>query len=327
MASASHDLLVLALREDPALLRDLVERLRGDRIPPGLSPDDSAVRFANSSEVRPDLVLRGPKGSWVLVEIQLRIDPSKCRRWTLAAAIMFDQRRVMGDLVVITTSRAVARWAGRAARARGPLGTRLLLQPVVVSIDDRELDRLLDESRPALALFAVLAVRRRRGARARAVLARALEVTRRLDEPLRANQTRAILNMIGDEMSAFLRKLAEHPEIMPLSKGYREFERILMARGRAEGRAEGEAAGRAAGRAEGKKLALLALCAARGLRLDAAQRSRILACRDPRTLERWIRRAAVAQSPASVLAATRPSRRRASNGPERRRSNARRDRG
>ena len=60
-------------------------------------------------------------------------------------------------------------------------------------------------------------------------------------------------------------------------------------------RAEGEAAGRAAGRAEGRRelaaALVLAVLAARGLEVSAADRQRILAEPDAARLERWLLRA------------------------------------
>jgi len=68
-------------------------------------------------------------------------------------------------------------------------------------------------------------------------------------------------------------------------------------RGEARGRAEGETRGRAAGLA----LALLSVLSARDLAVSDAERQRILACAEPATLERWVRRAATATTTANAL--------------------------
>ena len=47
--------------------------------------------------------------------------------------------------------------------------------------------------------------------------------------------------------------------------------------------------------------ALLALLAARGFRLTAAQRRRIMACTEPAQIEAWIARAATAKSATAVV--------------------------
>lgn len=76
---------------------------------------------------------------------------------------------------------------------------------------------------------------------------------------------------------------------------------ILRDQARAEGHAEGHAAGRAEGEARGEAKALLKFLTVRGLRLTEPQRKRVLSCADPAQLERWIERAATAQSVSEVL--------------------------
>lgn len=76
------------------------------------------------------------------------------------------------------------------------------------------------------------------------------------------------------------------------------------ARGRAAGEARGRAAGEARGRAEGEARALLAVLQARGLEPTEVDRNRILITTDPVILERWVRRAAVAESVEEVFAET-----------------------
>jgi hypothetical protein len=56
------------------------------------------------------------------------------------------------------------------------------------------------------------------------------------------------------------------------------------------------------GRVEEASRAVLTVFEVRGLAVSDAERARIQAERDPRTLERWLRRAVVAASVAAVLA-------------------------
>lgn len=162
MAGAPHDILLLALKEKPELL--------------------------------------GPDPSWILVELQNRKDERKARTWHLATSVLL-QRHRMGDLVVITASRAVARWAADVAEHRGDLGTRKGLTPVVLYLSRKELKRLLDPATPELALFAVWARCRGAGPEAKQVARRALEVTEALPPQLQEAQTRAILAMLGKASS------------------------------------------------------------------------------------------------------------------------------
>ena len=73
------------------------------------------------------------------------------------------------------------------------------------------------------------------------------------------------------------------------------------AEGKAEGEARGEARGKAEGKAEGRRAALLAILSARVLGISPELQERIEQCADIATLDRWITRAATAQSAAEAL--------------------------
>jgi hypothetical protein len=74
------------------------------------------------------------------------------------------------------------------------------------------------------------------------------------------------------------------------------------AEGEAEGRARGEAEGRARGRLEARAEQVVELLVIRGVLLDQAARERILAQRDPATLDRWFARAVTCASAAELFA-------------------------
>ena len=169
MAGVPHDILVLALKDKPSLLAELLRRVAGTDLQVPLTPADSAVRFTASLETYPDLVFTTPSPEipWILVEVQRRKDPQKGQSWHLATSVLLQGDGRMGDLVVITASRSVARWAERVAQHRGGLGTRKGLTPVVLHLSSREIEALLDPAAPELALFAVWARCRGRGAEAR----------------------------------------------------------------------------------------------------------------------------------------------------------------
>ena len=76
MPGRRHEVLVAMLREQPDLLSELVEKLTGRALQPGLVPVDSTVRFVATAEVRPDLLLADEK-DWAMVEVQDQIDPDK----------------------------------------------------------------------------------------------------------------------------------------------------------------------------------------------------------------------------------------------------------
>ncbi|MCP4006442.1 MAG: hypothetical protein GY725_19860 [bacterium] len=64
---------------------------------------------------------------------------------------------------------------------------------------------------------------------------------------------------------------------------------------------KGEARGRAEGEARGRAIALLTVLAARGFEILDPERQQILATTDPETLDRWLQRAATADSLDEVL--------------------------
>ena len=69
----------------------------------------------------------------------------------------------------------------------------------------------------------------------------------------------------------------------------------------AEGHAKGLVQGKAEGKVEGKADALLVILRARGLHVPADVRTRIEACGDAETLDRWLVRAATVSDPADVF--------------------------
>ncbi|WP_437678773.1 hypothetical protein [Sorangium sp. So ce131] len=319
MPSTPHEVLIVALREQPGLLGALVAKLTGVTLPRSLKPADATVRFVKPAELRLDLVLQGGRRRWVLVELQRSVDPAKRRRWPLAASLLFNQTGAPGDVVVITARRAVARWAERVACVRTRLGTVLQLKPVVLHLGPSESKRLLDERHPELALFAAWAMQHRHGPRARAVVERAFELTERLPRPLRGAQQRAILSVLSERMLALLREASMNPDKIPETPAARKLRLFLESQGRkkgraegeakgraegeAKGRAEGEAKGRAEGEARGRQEALLTLLRARGLSPSQDDEARIRACADTAKLDRWIAQAATATTVREALGA------------------------
>lgn len=250
MPGSAHEVLVVALREQPALLGALVEKLTGVALPRGLEPVDSAVRFIKTAEVRPDLLFLRPGKEWAIVELQGRRDPAKRRRWLLAASALLDQTGALGEVIVITARSDVARWALKVAHHRSRLGTKLALTPVVLHLGLSDCEALLDEQRPELSLFAAWAMQSRHGPKARAVVERAIELTARLPAPLRRAQMRAIVSVLSEPMLAMLREAAMNPDKIPETPAARRTRLFLEAQGRKRGRIEGEAKGRAEGKQE-----------------------------------------------------------------------------
>ncbi len=68
-----------------------------------------------------------------------------------------------------------------------------------------------------------------------------------------------------------------------------------------EGKREGKLEGKLEGRLEGEANAVILFLEARGLSVTSEQRERILNCRDPEALQRWVKRAVSSESVAELL--------------------------
>jgi hypothetical protein len=291
MPGTPHEVVLLAIRENPELFAEVFRRIVGTDLPGPIEVIDSNIRFAASLETRPDLVLRTPNATsrWIIIELQNRRDERKCRSWPLAASVLL-QRDGMGDVVVVTSSRSVAAWAKRAAHHRGEQGTSLGLTPVILLLSKGHISALLDPARPELAIFAVWARCRGDGPEARSVATRAMVLTEELPAPLREAQARAILAMLSQPLLASLKEMAMDVDKVPETKASRAFRLFFEQRGKVQGKAQG------------KREALLAVLAARGLSPSKAERTRIDALTDLTVLDHCIRAAVTAASVRAVLA-------------------------
>ncbi|MDP3275538.1 MAG: hypothetical protein Q8Q09_10110 [Deltaproteobacteria bacterium] len=283
------------LQQRPALLRELLVALGRPVFSDALRVVDSSVRVANPIEVRPDVLLADPanRDPWVMIEVQMQPDPDKRRRWLSAAGALVASRGVEGDLVVLTTQPRVAKWAESIAHTGGPLGSRFLLIPSVILLQESMLDALLTGTQPELAVFAIWAVAHRKDAKARLVLRRCLGLIEEVaDALLRRVLVQAMVSMLGDAMAAVLRRWMMNPEAIPETPKARELRLLYEAfveRMEARGEARGEAR------------ALRVFLESRGFLLTDSVRSRILACSDPAVLARWIGRAASATELSDVF--------------------------
>jgi hypothetical protein len=274
VAGAAHELVVMTLRDRPEVFGALLQRLAGRAVQGPLSVLDSSVRFADVNEVRPDLVYATPQKPWVVLEVQQAIDEAKRRRWPLVVSVLTDDHQAMGELVVLTPRRSVARWAQQAVRWVGDWGTALTLQPVVLLVDLATAEALLATGEPSLALVAAWALQKRYGPRSTQTARRALVLTTQLPSPQRGRQARAILQMLSPRLQAELKELLMNLDRLQ-DPDEKEAFRALMQD--LEGPAE----------ARGEAKSLLRYLARRGVALTEAQRAQLAGCTDVAQLERW----------------------------------------
>jgi hypothetical protein len=216
------------------------------------------------------------------LEVQLRPDPRKVHGWPVLVSILQSEHKTMGDLVILTSSRSVARWARGACHAAGRLGTRQWMLPAVLWVSHSKVDRLLDPRNPRLAFFAAWAMRNRYGPRAQQVVQAALRITDLLPERLRLSQTRAIFGVLNRRLRSTLKEntmAIDESKLPPLPDWYVQLERKLEARGEAKGELKA------------KRAALLAIFKARGLTPAPEEKAQLLQCADAATLDQWIVRA------------------------------------
>jgi hypothetical protein len=206
--------------------------------------------------------------------------------WPLYAAAQHARLRCPVVLLVIATNAATARWAAQ------PIASCHGFMPVVVGPDG--IPWITDEAKarasPELAVLSALMHGNRPGGLDVAVAA--VTSAARLDDERARFYHELILAALNEAARRALEKMM-HLKGYPWS----DFARKHMAKGEAKGRAEGEAEGRARGKAE----ALLAIFAARRMRVTMKQRAQILACHDARLLARWIRHAVSAESVRDAL--------------------------
>jgi hypothetical protein len=269
-----HEIPLVLLTEQPERLSALLEALGYAALPASVTVRDSLLR-AQPPVGAPDLVLGDDGEPWTLLELQLDPDVAKEARWHLFVSLAADSAGRMCDLVVLTPSRAVAKWSHELRRT-GPLGTVQVLRPVVILIGRTEAERLL-KGPPELAAFAAWAVSHRYGRRAQEIVARALERVQELPERMRLRHEAAIIEMLNP---ALLRELTEPPVDLDdlISDKTRELVRTIED-------------GRRKGVLQGLAVAVLDLLRLRNIEVDSDAEARVLGCRDQEQLRDWHTRA------------------------------------
>jgi len=154
-------------------------------------------------------------------------------------------------------------------------------------------------TRPDLAFFAAWAMQRRRGPRARRIVEQALTLTQQLPSHLRDKQISDILSLLHPKLGlAIKEKLMKDKKTKALVAPWvRKWQQELRAEDRAEGKMEGEL--------KAKREALMAVLRARGMRIPREDQARIKTCERAATLDRWIEKAANAESVREVLGSRR----------------------
>jgi flagellar biosynthesis/type III secretory pathway protein FliH len=247
-------------------------------------------------------------GDAVIVEVQLAADPKKRLSWPAYVTVARAVHGCPAALLVVAPDPAVAGWCAEPIETGVP---GFVLRPPVlrrtavpVVTDPGEAAR-----RPELGVLSALAHGdTEQGA---TIAAAVLPAIRELDE----DRVRFYHDLVYNSLNEAARRSLE-----AMMKGYEyqsDFAKKYVAQGRVEGRAEGRTEGRVEGRTEGRVEGraegriegrteaaarnVLTVLRARGLAVSDAARERILSQKDPERLERWLKKAAVADSVAAVF--------------------------
>ncbi len=237
MPSARHEGLLSLFRSRPELALELLAVLG----PAPTARGPVAVLEAGAVELPPverraDLVVSvgQPRPELVVVvEVQLRRDRAKPRRWMLYAAALADRHGCAVEVLVVTPAQGVARWAS----APVELSPGQAWAPRVAGPESLpRLDAEAAQRAPELAVLAAIAHAGAPDAAAAVIGAmEAIAATRRIPPDQRA--------MYHDLMLAALPEAAERELRAMVAQGKYEwqsrFAREHIAQGREEGREEG----------------------------------------------------------------------------------------
>jgi hypothetical protein len=314
MPSMAHEILVDLFKNRPSLAAEILVEVLGVSLPDWT---EARVASADLTEIQPaeyraDVVVllfhQGAPVRVVIVEVQLAIDPRKRLSWPAYVAVSRAVHGCPAALLVVAPEPAVADWCAEPIEIGIP---GFVLRPPVLRRTAVPMVTDLGEAarRPELAVLSAMAHGETKDG---ATIASAvLPVIRGLD----GDRARFYYDLVYNSLNDAARRALE-----ALMKGYEyqsDFAKKYVAQGRAEGRTEGLTEGlaeglikgltkgltegRAEGRAEEAARAVLTVLRVRGLAVPDSVRERILAQKDPERLERWLEKAAVAESVAAVL--------------------------
>ena len=234
MPGPRHEVPLILFEERPELLAELLD-LSGFTRPTALSVVNTSVRFADVQGINPDLIFRSEEIPWLVLELQHAVDADKRHIWPFVTAALLQQHGAMGDIVVLTASGRVARWAKKVARQKGPLGSTLSLVPRVLYIDLDFAEQLVECEDADLAVLATWAIQARFGPRAQSIARAAVRRTEKLPARLRAGRRRAMFQMFSAKMLAFFEELLVRQTELPESQGYRKWKKKVLAEGEVKG--------------------------------------------------------------------------------------------
>ncbi|MFI1421010.1 hypothetical protein ACH4VX_24140 [Streptomyces sp. NPDC020731] len=186
MVSSSHEALHRVFQKDPALLTRALQRVLNVDFP---EPRDFAVLNADLTEIEPverrvDTLMRveTDEGAYLLViEAQGKVDNAKRGSWAYYLSYLYAKYRCEPVLIVITQSRATARWAARPIRLGLPGWHSLTVRPLVLGPENVPVITDEQEAERDVPLAVLSAMTHGRGKRAATILEPLATALRTLD--------------------------------------------------------------------------------------------------------------------------------------------------
>jgi hypothetical protein len=286
MPSMAHEILVDLFKNRPSLAAEILVEVLGVSLPPYT---EARLASADLTEIQPaeyraDVVVvlldHDSPVRVIIVEVQLAIDSRKRLSWPAYVTVSRAIHGCPADLLVVAPDPTLAGWCAEPIEIGVP---GFVLRPPVLRRTAVPVVTDLGEAarRPELGVLSAMA--HGETEQGVTIAAAVLPVIRGLDD----DRTRLYYDLVYNSLNEAARRALE-----AMMKGYEyqtDFAKKYVAQGRTEGRAE-EAASN-----------LLTVLRARGIAVPDAVRERILGQKDPERLERWLEKAAIADSVTAVI--------------------------
>ncbi|MFD7456230.1 MULTISPECIES: hypothetical protein [unclassified Streptomyces] len=291
MVGSSHEALHRIFQKDPALLTRALQRVLHVPFP---EPREIAALNVDLTEIEPverrvDTLLRAEtdEGTYLLVvESQGEVDPRKRGSWPYYLSYLHEKYRCEPVLIVITQSRATAKWASQPIRFGFPGWDSLTVRPLVLGPDNVPVIADERQAERDVPLAVLSAMTHGRGRQAPAILEALASALRTIDSDSAAVFVQFVDSCLADpqakQMWRDLMTAIQYFWRHPLAEQVRE-----------EGREQG--------RAEGKAEMVLQILQWRGIPVPDTVRERVNNCTDLDQLDVWAKRAVQATDAAELF--------------------------
>ncbi len=286
MLSTKHEVLVDMFQRRPGLaaevLRDCFDVHVDDRALAAARVISATLTEPRPPEYHADVVvaLGEPPKALIVIEPQLKYDPDKRFSWPSYLSVLFGKHRCPVYLLVVTPFKTVARRCAQPIK----LGQRgFVLTPSVLGPEAFEplTEPAAARASPELAVLSVMA--HGRGPKGKAVAEAALSALQL--ESIDPKRATIYLDIILASVSKALRPALEEQ----MSTSYYQYQSEMFKRPFAQGKADGKAED------------IMTVLGARGIKVTAKVKRRIVACTDLAQLDQWLVRAVTVESAAELF--------------------------